>query len=196
MKTRKILYVLLLIALSVMTISGCNRHPKEENGTVDARAWELKHGFEDMAREWSLFDAGLKDSSVQEFNITVSNGECTVSAGDQANFEDELNDLGSWGQIGKGSSIQDPSEATTPEEKIAITIASDYGGKDDFSVYVAFGDSGDKVFVAYTATEGAVLTPGVNCPKVGVSDDGMTLPKSFKFSKDVIVHTSDPVEAL
>lgn len=51
-------------------------------------------------------------------------------------------------------------------------------------------------FVTYTATEGAVLTPGVNCPKVGVSDDGMTLPKSFKFSKDVIVHTSDPVEAL
>lgn len=194
MKIRKMICAMLAITIFAVLLTGCSDQKYYDQIKINSTAQSFHSEFESIVYGWSLNDLGLKQNAVQEFYITISNGECTVSAGNPDNFKWSTS-LGSWGKVGKGTNIQDLSEATTPEEKIAISLASSCGKNSYLSIYVAIGDEGNKIFVACTSDEGAKLSPGVNCPKPDISEDGMSIPKSFKYSNSITVGTSPVVEA-
>lgn len=195
MKIRKMICAMLAMTIFAMLLTGCSNQKDYNQVSLNSSAQSIRSELETIVNNWNVgFDSHLKKNAVQELNITISNGECEVSAGNPNNFKWDSY-LGNWGQVGKGTHIQDPSEATTPEEYIAICFASLFGKDSYFSIYVAMGDEGNKIFVACTSDKSIKLNPGVNCPKPDISDGEMSLPKSFKYSGKTPIGTSPVVQA-
>ncbi len=197
MKIRKMICAMLAMTIFAMLLTGCSNQKDYNQVSLNSSAQSIRSELEGIVYDWNIgFDSHLKENAVQEFNITISNGECTVSAGNPKNFIWSSYYLdGGWGQVGKGMKIQDTSEATTPEEYIAIRLASLFSTESYFQIYVAMGDEGNKIFVACTSDESINLNPGVNCPKPDISDGEMSLPKSFKYSGKTPIGTSPVVQA-
>ena len=184
MKVKKIFFCISCFLL-VIVLSGCGTPSRQAQNEA---AKNISSIISKLYNDTS-YDMKRGVRYIQEIYITISNGDCTVSAFDAENFGNNARGVKSSGKAGTGNRLQDPSEANDLETKFAIMLANELGNE-TLSAYAICSNGGERIFIACAKGRSGKLSVGVDCPKVERTDSGIVVP-IFDYPDDVGIYKSE-----